>query len=296
MERPVDPYNYGYNGGGGGEDAAFLAIFGAFMFVGFLLAVVIYVVTAIFLMKLLRNAGHKSPAAAWVPLWNQVALFEIAGIKQPWAWVGVIFGASIISNFIPLVGIVISLAILAASIVLSVYMAKGVQAGLGINSVGGIVLAVLVPLAWIIWMSVASGKRKYDRNAALMEGGSLPMNWFGENDRLAPFGVAGTPAYGAYSQSQQYGGSAPQNYGTPQGNQHYAAPQQATPTASQSGWPAAQQGGWNAPQTPEEGVTENGKTDLPQTPPAPPASRYDSPLPPQRNEDEDETDRGGRQI
>lgn len=276
MERPVDPYYNGYGDSGGMTDGAVLAALGAFVFVGFIFAVAIYVVTAIFQMKLLKNAGHRTPGSAWVPLWNTASLFEIGGIKQPWIWVAVLFGGNFLGGLIPGIGFLISLVVLAASIVLMVWVAKGVQAGLGISSVGGIVLAVLVPLAWIIWMAVVSGKRKYDRNAALMEGGSLPMNWFGENDRLAPFGVASAPAGNFYAQPQQHQGGTPQSW-TSQSNSPYAAPQ-------------AQQQSWNAPEP-----HENRETELPQTPPAPPAPRYESPLPPQGNE-EDGTDRGGRQL
>jgi len=206
-----------------GTDEALGLFLGAFMGVALLFAVIYYVVNAIFLMKLLKNSGHRSPAAAWVPFWNQAALTELGGIRKPWIWVLVLFGVNILAGLIPVVGFLLSLAGLAAAIVLMVYIAKGVQAGLGINSTGGLVLAVIVPLAWIIWMSIASGKRKYNLGAALSEGDRFPMNWFGESDRLAPFGapVAGN----SYGQSQPFYGGGP--------NPGYQAPQQPGGTGSQ---------------------------------------------------------------
>lgn len=288
MERPVDPYYNGYSGGGDG-DAAFIALFGAFAFVGFIFAVAIYVINAIFLMKLLKNTGHRTPGSAWVPIWNTASLFQIGGIKQPWIWVAVLFGANLIASFIPVIGFIVSLAVVVAAVMLMVWVAKGVQAGLGINSVGGIVLAVLIPLAWIIWMAIASGKRSYDRNAALVEGGSLPLNWFGDSDRLAPFGAVATSSYGAYNQAYQpYGTNGQQGYAQPQNGQYYAAPQSQTPSTSETPQPSAQPSNWASSENAQSGE----ETELPQIPSEP---HYESsPAPRETDEGGDYDKDGGR--
>lgn len=260
MDQRYDSYNYapGYTGA---EDTLGLAFLGALAVFTVFFVVIFYVVNAIFLMKLLKNAGHKTPGSAWVPIWNQVSMAEIGGIKQPWIWMLALFAGSFIVGLIPVIGVILSLVFLVVSIILMVYIAKGIQAGLGIDSVGGIVLAVIVPLAWIIWMAIASGKRNgYDRDAALREGGSLPMNWFGESDRLAPFGVSS----GAYSYPQQNQGSSSDSSWQPsQGKQNYSAP--------------GFQGGWapNGTSQPSDEQPQAPRYQPPQAPSAP--QGYDAP-------------------
>lgn len=259
MDQPYDNYNYapGYTGA---EDTVGLAFLGALAVFTVFFVVIFYVVNAIFLMKLLKNAGHRAPGSAWVPIWNQVSLAEIGGIKQPWIWMLIIFAGSFVAGLIPVIGFILSLVLLAASIILMVYIAKGVQAGLGIDSIGGIVLAVVVPLAWIIWMAIASGKRNYDKNAALQEGATFPMNWFGESDRLAPFGASSN----FYSYSQQNNGGTPSPaWQQPQGKQPYSAP--------------GAQGSWN-PSTPPQQGYEQAQAPTYQPPQAPEAPRgYEPP-------------------
>jgi len=274
MDQRYDNYNYapGYTGTEDSLGLAFLGIFAAF---AIFFAVIVYVVNAIFLMKLLKNAGHATPGSAWVPIWNQVSLAQIGGIKQPWIWMLVLFAGGFVSGLIPVVGIILTLVLTVASIILMVYIAKGVQAGLGIESIGGIVLAVIVPLAWIIWMAVASGKRKnYDRDAALREGGSLPLNWFGESDRLAPFGAPTN----SYAYSQQSNGSTP-NYQQPQGNQHYSAP--------------GFSGGWNPGAQPQQQGYEQPQAPVYGQPQAPATRGYEPPVAPQSNRDDPESNGDG---
>lgn len=188
----VDKLDY-YSESGLGVDGllAALATFGLFVFA---FAVAVYVVNAIFLMKLLKNSGHKTPAAAWVPIWNTVSLMQVGGIKRPWIWALIFFGGNVVAGMIPYVGFIISLAILVAVVTVTIYLVKGVQAGVGTGSTGGIVLAILFPLIWVIWMAVASGKSKYDRDAAIREGSQMPFNWFGESDLYEPFGVSAPAA------------------------------------------------------------------------------------------------------
>lgn len=175
-------YTY-YDGGAAGF--AFAAMFLMFTFA---FALVFYVINSIFLMKLLKNAGHAHPGAAWVPLWNTVVLFELGGIRTPWIWVIILFAGGALSA-IPILGFIISIALLVASIMLVIWMAKGVQMGLGLESTGGIVLAIFIPFAWVIWMAIRSDKVKYSVHTAVREGGTFPLNWFGEGNPYASFPV-----------------------------------------------------------------------------------------------------------
>lgn len=167
---------YVYTTSGDGE------IFGLLFATGFILfmlafAAVFYVINAIFLMKLLKNAGHKNPVAAWVPLWNTVTLFEVAGIKGPWIWVAIFFASGLVSG-IPVLGSIIAIGVLVISIILTIWMAKGVHAGLGFESVGGIVLAIFLPFIWLIWVALKSDSVPYNLNAAISNGNTLPIDWF----------------------------------------------------------------------------------------------------------------------
>ena len=160
------------------DSSAFLAVlFGAILVIG-VIAVISYVVTSIFLMKALKAAGHAHPVSAWVPLWNIASLFELGGIRNPWAWIGILFGVSFVGGLIPYVGFLISLAATALSIMLMIWAAKGVQEGSGLNSTGGIVLAVLVPIAWFIWMGVRLPKTGFSPDRAVASGATFPRKWF----------------------------------------------------------------------------------------------------------------------
>ena len=177
-------------------------------------------------MKLLKNAGHKTPVSAWIPIWSTNSLLEIGGIKQPWIWTLLIIVGSSIGNMIPVLGVFIAIAAMVIAVILTIYMAKGVQAGVGTGSTGGIVLAVLVPIAWIIWMAIASGKTAYNKEAAIAQGSTMPMNWFGESDLYAPFGVVNYPQHNA--PQNPYGGTQSQQYAPPQAPanaQQYTNPQ-----------------------------------------------------------------------
>lgn len=168
-----------------GLGAMVFAMFAFFAVVG----LISYVINAIFLSKILKVAGHKKPVAAWVPVWNTVALMELGGIRKPWMWIVVILGSSALSA-IPVIGFILSLALLVATVMLYIWIAKGVHAGLGMDSTGGIVLAVLLPLVWIIWMAIVAGKKgRFNRGAAIDMGASFPLNFFGEGEPRAAFSV-----------------------------------------------------------------------------------------------------------
>lgn len=240
--------NYGGQGyyDSGNVDPGALAALAAFGVFFLLLAVALYAVNAIFLTKILKNAGHKSPIAAWVPVWNMAALMDVGGIKQPWIWTLVIFAGSVIGGSIPGIGFILSLAVFVASVIVTIWLARGLQGALRTGGTGGIVLAVLVPIAWVIWMGVVSGRNRYDRGTALREGDSMPMNWFGSGDRNASF--PGEAAQGSWNANPGYGNQPPQ--AAPYGYQQSSAPQpggqpfsdRVPPAPAQ--WSGAEQGAY----------------------------------------------------
>lgn len=167
---------------GGGDSGAVAAVMVVFALMFAAVGLILYVINAIFLSKLLKAAGHKQPVSAWVPVWSTVSLMEIGGIRKPWIWALLLVGSSLVSG-IPVLGWFISVAALVVAVMLYIWIARGVHAGLGMESTGGIVLAVLVPVAWVIWMSIVAGKTAgYNRYAALSTGASFPLNKFGEGE------------------------------------------------------------------------------------------------------------------
>lgn len=196
----------------------------------FFIGLVCYLVTAFFQYKLLKNVGHKTPASAWVPVWNTITLMETGGVRKAGIWTLILIGGSFISAFIPFIGFFISLAIFVVAIILTIYMVKGVHAGLGKDdsAIGGIILAIFIPMAWIIWMAIESGKAKFNPERAVAAGGKMPMNWFGEGDPYAPFALASQSNAGYYHANAANGYGAqtapPAPPAEPYGQAPYSAP------------------------------------------------------------------------
>jgi len=165
--------------------AQLLAVLMAMLFVFLIAGLAIYVVSAVFLMKVLRRAEFKPPVAAWVPLWNTAAMLQIAGVARPWVWVGVVVSGSLVSgllsdtgsSLVSLLAWVVSVVVLVVGVMLAVWIARGVQAGLGLDSAGGVVLAVLIPFAWIVWMGLRADKATYyDAEVAQSIGSTFPLS------------------------------------------------------------------------------------------------------------------------
>lgn len=154
----------------------------------FLVCIALYALTAWFQMKLLMRAGHAHPGSAWVPVWSTVTLWETGGIRNPWIWcLLTMFGSSVLA-WIPIIGWLAVIFLWIVSIMLTVYSAKGIQAGLGLSSTGGLVLAVLFPLVWLIWMALRSSKHFFNQDEAIRAGGTFPFAWFGPGQPYGPFG------------------------------------------------------------------------------------------------------------
>lgn len=162
----------------------------AFLVFIFIVGIAVYIVTAIFLTKVLKRAGHPNPVAAWVPLWNFATMLELAGIAKPWVWVGINGGLAVLASLLGRstngavsgLGQVLTIAQLVLIVMLTVWMARGVQAGLGLNSTGGVVLAVLVFVAWIIWIGLRADKAAfYNWDAARPVGATFPLSKYVAN-------------------------------------------------------------------------------------------------------------------
>lgn len=75
-----------YSGGGAAAAAAALIIFGFFVFV---FAVIGYVISAFFLMKIFEKAGVQGKWRAWVPVYNTLVLSKL-GDFSPWVMLAAI--------------------------------------------------------------------------------------------------------------------------------------------------------------------------------------------------------------
>lgn len=137
---------------------------------------VAYVITAALSFALYKKIGFAKPVAAWVPVWNSAAMLQAGGIRMAWMFAIV----SVALGMVPLdgaLGILFSLLVLAFLIMLVAWAARGVQAGLGLRSTGGLWLAVLVPTAWQIWMLVRASRpgMQFDVQAAMASGAQFPL-------------------------------------------------------------------------------------------------------------------------
>ncbi len=91
--------------------------------------------------------------------------------------------------------IILSLVSLTASITLAVWWARAIQAAVGVTSTaGGVVLAIFIPLAWLIWMAVSASKNGFNLEKALALGSTFPLRIFGDSDTRKPF-VSASPVF-----------------------------------------------------------------------------------------------------
>ncbi len=124
------PYTTTYQTSGAVEGAA-AAAFAVMM----LFAVFIgYAITAIFLMLIFKKAGVPG-WAAWVPFYNNWKLLEIGGQQGFWS----------VLSIIPFVNIISAIMIYIALYHIGIKLGK---------SGAFVVLAIFLPLVWIIWLAV----------------------------------------------------------------------------------------------------------------------------------------------
>lgn len=221
-----------------GNGAALAALFGIFFF-GLILAVVLYVVTAIFLSKVFEKAGVEGKWRAWVPVYN-LMVFAKLGDLSPWV-VLIAVGLTLIPylNFLTSIALTVVLAMAAWRV--------------GLKLQKDAVWVVLWVFLSVVWLGInAFDKSRWNPNIA-----SAP--WAGNTffaDTTVWQGIPvqpSVPAPQAYGAPQGYVPPAPQGYAPP-------APGYAPPSA-----PAA-------PATGAPDVPPTPPTAPPAGPPAPPAA------------------------
>jgi hypothetical protein len=129
--------NYAANSSVSGESYAMGP--GFFLFV-LAVAVVSYVIVALFLGRIFKKAGIAS-WKAWVPIYNSWIVLEMGGQKGYWAVVALI----------PLVNIVAAVFMIIAMYNIGLKFGK---------SSAFVLLAIFLPLVWVIWLASDSSKWK----------------------------------------------------------------------------------------------------------------------------------------
>ena len=90
------------------SDSAYLALFfGLFVF-WLIFAIAIYVLTALFFMKIFEKAGVQGKWRAWIPIYNTL-IFVKLGDLNPW-WLVVLWAGTIVLGWVPVLGWLIGIA------------------------------------------------------------------------------------------------------------------------------------------------------------------------------------------
>lgn len=211
---------------------ALLAVFG---FLFFLIAVVTYVLTSLFLMKIFDKAGVQGKWRAWVPVYNTM-VFAKLGDLNPW-WLLIAWGAAAV-----LAPVGIGWIFTIAATVYTVLAAYRV----GIKLQKEPVWVVLYIFLSIVWMGiVAFDKSRWNlavppapwANSFLKDS----TVWQGIPVQAAVGGHPAAPGYPAYPQQPPVGYQPPAG---PAGYQPPAAPVGYQPPAPPAGYqppPAATQ-------------------------------------------------------
>lgn len=269
------------------DNAAVAAVLGVIILVTVLIAIVGYVITALFLMKIFEKAGVQGKWRAWIPVYNSMIFLKL-GDLSPWLILYAI-GAGILLGWIPVIGWLVGIAA-AVPMILAAY-----RVGQKLQKEGAWV--VLYIFLSIVWLGInAFDKSRWNQNIP-------PAPWAGNaffGDRTVWEGVPvqtsaapaqGVPGYGAAPQ----GYAAPQNYAPPAapgsapsgpgyGAPGYAAPGTAAPATPPTPPPAT-----GAPSASDPSVPSTPPPATPPTPPpaAPPAPPTAPPAPPTRPSDQE---------
>lgn len=231
------------------QSAIIAALIGTILVVLFF-AVIGYVLTSLFLMKIFEKAGVQGKWRAWVPIYNAM-IFTKLGDLSPWL-VLISFGGAVVLSWIPVLNIFAGLLSLAGA---AVMLMAAWRVGLKLQK--DAIWVVLYFFLSIVWLGInAFDKSRWNPQIA-------PAPWAAQSFLADSTVWDGVPQQPSAPAAPQPGYGAPQQgYGAPQG---YQAPQQ-------QGYqpPAA------APQTPPAppaATPAAGSAPVsPQVPPAPPAA------------------------
>lgn len=237
------------------NDSGVLALLLAWGFVALLLAVALYVLSSIFLMKIFDKAGVQGKWRAWVPIYNSMVFLKL-GDLSPWLFLYAI-GASIILSWLPVIGQLIGLAAFALMVV------AAWRVGLKLDkSAAWVILyalgAITGGITTLIWLGInAFDKSRWNSRIA-------PAPWAANAffaDRTVWQGIpvqeSAVADQGAVSQG--YAPPAPQGYAPP-----------ASPASGGPGVPPAPASPPAAPSTPPAPPAAPPAAP-PTAPPAPPA-------------------------
>lgn len=148
--------NYDMNSISDQDAAAALIIGSTLLIVALIITLVIYVVHAFLLGRILKKAGVPQ-WVAWVPFYNSWKLLELGNQPGFWAVLAIIPGVNIVS---------------AVFVYIAMY-----HIGLKLQKEGWFVLlAIFVPIAWLIWLGFDSSK------------------WNNNPEQIAPTAPSQTPA------------------------------------------------------------------------------------------------------
>lgn len=252
---------YGYEYGGGAAAAGILALWGTFLLIALLAGPVIYVLTALGLMKIFEKAGVEGKWRAWIPFYNSMVLMKLGDVN-PWLAFFAFAGP------IPVIG-----QILAIGTAVLMFIAA-YRVGVKLGKPGAmVVLAIFLYPVWA--MVLGFGKSQWNPTAI------APASWAGNGffgDRSVWQGIPVQPGAQARPQQPAYG----QQPGYPQPGYPQQPPAYGQPQAPQYPPAAPQQ----TPQQPPAAPTQPPAA--PQQPPQPPQNPYgqqppqgpDAPQPP----------------
>lgn len=154
-------YTYGNYGTTSSVDAGALAVFGGLFIVYMIICLAIAVVTIIGMWKVFTKAGEEGWKSL-IPVYNMYTLCKIIGVS-PW-WILIIFAGSILS-VIPILGILIGLVEMVASVYFGILVAKSTANAFGKDT--GFAVGLFF-LSTIFYCILGFGKAKYE--------GAKPMN------------------------------------------------------------------------------------------------------------------------
>lgn len=258
------------------------AIVGAIIagfFIVLLIALIPYVLSSIFLMKIFEKAGVEGKWRAWVPIYNVMIFFKL-GDLSPWLvlyGIGAAFVLGILS-LIPILGILFAIVSWVPSVALAVLSVLAAWR-VGLKLQKDAVWVVLYIFLAIVWEGIlAFDKSRWNAN---IPGAPWAAQKFLVDTTVwagIPSQPKNPPAAAAYGAAPGYG-AAPQGYAppaqpgyAPPAQPGYAPPAQpgygqpaqpAYPQTAQPGYPAA------APAAPPVPPAE---PPAPATPPAPPTT------------------------
>ena len=129
--------------------AAAVAAAAIFVVIAVIFGLIGYVIGSFFLMKIFEKAGVQGKWRAWVPVYNTM-IFAKLGDLNPF-WLLLLWGVGIVLNQIPVIGILGSLALIAAY----VYMALAAYR-VGLKLQKEAVWVVLFVLLSIVWLGIAA--------------------------------------------------------------------------------------------------------------------------------------------